>query len=164
MLRNHALSGSATHKQHHAPTMGPLSACWSGYTAEQQAEQLCSIRRPHPFQQKNSSAAASRCPPLRSSSLAFTGTTGVLTPRAPVGVAKQIPVPQLTWPGFKETLPGFKVVIAGAGIAGLTLALGLLKQGIRVQVLERDMTAVRGEGKLRGPIQVGNGTGTFLSS
>jgi len=64
-----------------------------------------------------------------------------------------MPVP-LTWPGFKETIPGFKVVIAGAGIAGLTLALGLLKQGIRVQVLERDLTAVRGEGKLRGPIQI----------
>jgi zeaxanthin epoxidase len=47
------------------------------------------------------------------------------------------------------------VVIAGAGISGLTLALGLLKKGVRVQVLERDLTAIRGEGKLRGPIQVG---------
>lgn len=42
----------------------------------------------------------------------------------------------------------------GAGIAGLTLALGLLRQGVRVEVLERDLTAVRGEGKVRGPIQV----------
>jgi hypothetical protein len=54
-----------------------------------------------------------------------------------------------------ELLPGFKVVIAGAGISGLTLALGLLRKGIRVTVLERDLTAIRGEGKLRGPIQVG---------
>lgn len=53
-----------------------------------------------------------------------------------------------------ETIPGFRVVVAGAGIAGLTLALALLRQGIRVMVLERDLTAVRGEGKLRGPIQV----------
>ena len=36
----------------------------------------------------------------------------------------------------------------------MTLALGLLRQGVRVTVLERDFTAVRGEGKLRGPIQV----------
>jgi pyruvate/2-oxoglutarate dehydrogenase complex dihydrolipoamide dehydrogenase (E3) component len=53
-----------------------------------------------------------------------------------------------------ERLPGFHVVIAGAGISGLTLALGLLKKGIKVTVLERDLTAIRGEGKLRGPIQV----------
>jgi len=45
---------------------------------------------------------------------------------------------------------------SGGGIAGLTLALGLLRQGVRVQVLERDFTAVKGEGKLRGPIQVGS--------
>lgn len=41
-----------------------------------------------------------------------------------------------------------------AGISGLTLALSLLRKGIKVQVLERDLTAIRGEGKIRGPIQV----------
>ena len=46
------------------------------------------------------------------------------------------------------------VVIAGGGIGGLVLAVGLLKQGISVKVLERDLTAIRGEGKYRGPIQV----------
>jgi hypothetical protein len=61
-------------------------------------------------------------------------------------------LPQLD--SFRELLPGFRVVIAGAGIAGLTLALALLKRGIRCTVLERDVTAVRGEGKIRGPIQV----------
>ena len=50
--------------------------------------------------------------------------------------------------------PPLKVVIAGAGIGGLVLAVGLLKRGFDVTVLERDMTAIRGEGKYRGPIQV----------
>ncbi len=47
-----------------------------------------------------------------------------------------------------------KVIIAGAGIGGLLLAVALLKQGFKVQVFERDLTAIRGEGKYRGPIQV----------
>ena len=47
-----------------------------------------------------------------------------------------------------------KVIIAGAGIGGLVLAVGLLKKGFPVQCLERDLTAIRGEGKYRGPIQV----------
>jgi len=37
---------------------------------------------------------------------------------------------------------------------GLVLAVGLLKKGFDVVVLERDLTAIRGEGKYRGPIQV----------
>ena len=48
-----------------------------------------------------------------------------------------------------------KVVIAGAGIGGLVLALALIKKGVQVEVYERDLTAIRGEGKYRGPIQVG---------
>eukprot|EP00195_Chlamydomonas_chlamydogama_P015241 CAMPEP_0202891454 /NCGR_PEP_ID=MMETSP1392-20130828/1504_1 /ASSEMBLY_ACC=CAM_ASM_000868 /TAXON_ID=225041 /ORGANISM="Chlamydomonas chlamydogama, Strain SAG 11-48b" /LENGTH=662 /DNA_ID=CAMNT_0049575203 /DNA_START=251 /DNA_END=2239 /DNA_ORIENTATION=- len=48
----------------------------------------------------------------------------------------------------------FKVIIAGAGIGGLVLAVALLRKGFDVQVLERDLTAIRGEGKYRGPIQV----------
>ena len=47
-----------------------------------------------------------------------------------------------------------RVLIAGAGIGGLVLAVALLKRGFRVQIFERDLTAVRGEGKYRGPIQV----------
>ena len=36
------------------------------------------------------------------------------------------------------------------------LAVALLKKGFDVQLFERDVTAIRGEGKYRGPIQVGN--------
>jgi ribulose 1,5-bisphosphate synthetase/thiazole synthase len=51
-----------------------------------------------------------------------------------------------------------KVLIAGAGIGGLVLGVSLLKKGIDVQLFERDMTAIRGEGKYRGPIQVSSPT------
>lgn len=47
-----------------------------------------------------------------------------------------------------------RVLIAGAGIGGLVLAVALIKKGFHVTVFERDMTAIRGEGKYRGPIQV----------
>lgn len=82
-------------------------------------------------------AGPSRCPlqPCRA----------VAAPEAPAPVAPVL--------GRKE--PPLKVVIAGAGIGGLVLAVGLLKRGFDVTVLERDMTAIRGEGKYRGPIQVG---------
>ena len=36
------------------------------------------------------------------------------------------------------------------------LAVALLKKGFEVQLFERDVTAIRGEGKYRGPIQVGS--------
>ena len=37
------------------------------------------------------------------------------------------------------------------------LAVGLLKRGFDVKVFEKNITAIRGEGKYRGPIQVGIG-------
>ena len=54
----------------------------------------------------------------------------------------------------KQNRNGPRVLIAGAGIGGLVLALALLKKGFDVQIFERDLTAIRGEGKYRGPIQV----------
>lgn len=54
----------------------------------------------------------------------------------------------------KETRKSPRIMIAGAGIGGLVLAVGLLKKGLDVQIFERDLTAIRGEGKYRGPIQV----------
>ena len=56
----------------------------------------------------------------------------------------------------KATRKTPKIMIAGAGIGGLVLAVGLLKKGLDVQIFERDLTAIRGEGKYRGPIQVGD--------
>ncbi len=55
-----------------------------------------------------------------------------------------------------NVLPNSKprILIAGAGIGGLVLAVGLLNKGFEVQMFERDLTAIRGEGKYRGPIQV----------
>jgi hypothetical protein len=90
-----------------------------------------------------------------------TRTTGVWTatpsavPLAPStlrcsAAVTESPVPIVA--GVTAEAP-LRVVIVGAGIGGLVLALGLLKKGFQVQILERDLTAIRGEGKYRGPIQ-----------
>ena len=68
--------------------------------------------------------------------------------KAPEVSQKDFPIPD------KANRSGPRVLIAGGGIGGLVLAVGLLKKGFDVQVLERDLTAIRGEGKYRGPIQV----------
>lgn len=47
-----------------------------------------------------------------------------------------------------------KILVAGGGIGGLVLALAAKKRGFEVLVFERDLSAIRGEGQYRGPIQV----------
>ncbi|KAL0464381.1 UNVERIFIED_CONTAM: Zeaxanthin epoxidase, chloroplastic [Sesamum latifolium] len=47
-----------------------------------------------------------------------------------------------------------KILIAGGGIAGLVFALAAKRSGFDVKVFEKDFTAVRGEGRQRGPIQL----------
>ncbi|KAK9678543.1 hypothetical protein RND81_11G218200 [Saponaria officinalis] len=47
-----------------------------------------------------------------------------------------------------------RVVVAGGGIGGLVLALAAKKKGFEVIVFEKDMSAIRGEGQYRGPIQI----------
>ncbi|KAL9175665.1 hypothetical protein ABFS82_02G126100 [Erythranthe guttata] len=53
--------------------------------------------------------------------------------------------------GKKKTL---KILIAGGGIGGLVFALAAKRSGFDVKVFEKDLTAVRGEGLERGPIQL----------
>ncbi|KAL3646286.1 Zeaxanthin epoxidase, chloroplastic [Castilleja foliolosa] len=47
-----------------------------------------------------------------------------------------------------------RVLVAGGGIGGLVFALAAKKKGFDVMVFERDLSAIRGEGQYRGPIQV----------
>ncbi|XP_050372405.1 zeaxanthin epoxidase, chloroplastic isoform X1 [Argentina anserina] len=47
-----------------------------------------------------------------------------------------------------------RVLVAGGGIGGLVFALAAKKKGFDVVVFERDLSAVRGEGQYRGPIQI----------
>lgn len=46
------------------------------------------------------------------------------------------------------------MLIAGGGIGGLVLALAAKHRGYEVKVFEKDLSAVRGEGRHRGPIQL----------
>ncbi|MCO5554398.1 hypothetical protein L7F22_007928 [Adiantum nelumboides] len=47
-----------------------------------------------------------------------------------------------------------RILVAGGGIGGLVFALAAKNKGIDVKVLERDLSAIRGEGQYRGPIQI----------
>ncbi|CAJ1929631.1 unnamed protein product [Sphenostylis stenocarpa] len=47
-----------------------------------------------------------------------------------------------------------RVLVAGGGIGGLVFALAAKRKGFDVVVFEKDMSAIRGEGKYRGPIQI----------
>ncbi|KAK7252833.1 hypothetical protein RIF29_37053 [Crotalaria pallida] len=47
-----------------------------------------------------------------------------------------------------------RVLVAGGGIGGLVFALAAKKKGFEVVVFERDLSAIRGEGQYRGPIQI----------
>ncbi|KAL8473206.1 hypothetical protein ACS0TY_029473 [Phlomoides rotata] len=47
-----------------------------------------------------------------------------------------------------------RILVAGGGIGGLVVALAAKKKGFDVVVFERDLSAIRGEGQYRGPIQI----------
>lgn len=55
---------------------------------------------------------------------------------------------------FKQPQKKLRILIAGGGIGGLVLALAAKKRGFQVIVFEKDLSAVRGEGQYRGPIQI----------
>nr|QED45764.1 zeaxanthin epoxidase [Petunia x hybrida] len=63
---------------------------------------------------------------------------------APVTLNSDLKVPQKK----------LKVLVAGGGIGGLVFALAAKKKGFDVMVFERDLSAIRGEGQYRGPIQI----------
>ncbi|RZC48439.1 hypothetical protein C5167_016865 [Papaver somniferum] len=56
--------------------------------------------------------------------------------------------------GIDQSKKKLKILIAGGGIGGLVLALAALRKGFSVLVFERDVSAIRGEGQYRGPIQI----------
>lgn len=47
-----------------------------------------------------------------------------------------------------------RVLVAGGGIGGLVFALAAKRRGFEVLVFEKDISAIRGEGQYRGPIQI----------
>jgi len=61
-----------------------------------------------------------------------------------------------TGDGLRRVPPEKKlrVLVAGGGIGGLVFALAAKKRGFDVMVFEKDLSAIRGEGQYRGPIQI----------
>ncbi|KOM27510.1 hypothetical protein LR48_Vigan432s001500 [Vigna angularis] len=57
-------------------------------------------------------------------------------------------------PSSEEEKRKLRVLVAGGGIGGLVLALAAKHKGYAVKVFEKDLSAVRGEGRHRGPIQI----------
>ena len=47
-----------------------------------------------------------------------------------------------------------RILVAGGGIGGLVFALAAKQKGFDVVVFEKDLSAIRGEGQYRGPIQI----------
>ncbi|XP_057970191.1 zeaxanthin epoxidase, chloroplastic [Malania oleifera] len=47
-----------------------------------------------------------------------------------------------------------RILVAGGGIGGLVFALAAKRKGFEVVVFEKDVSAIRGEGQYRGPIQI----------
>ncbi|OVA20869.1 Monooxygenase [Macleaya cordata] len=47
-----------------------------------------------------------------------------------------------------------RILIAGGGVGGLVLALAAKNRGFEVKVFEKDLSAIKGEGQHRGPIQL----------
>jgi len=61
---------------------------------------------------------------------------------------------RMVLPNLEEEKRKLRVLVAGGGIGGLVLALAAKHKGYEVKVFEKDLSAVRGEGRHRGPIQL----------
>ncbi|KAM0975723.1 hypothetical protein ACFX13_019004 [Malus domestica] len=57
-------------------------------------------------------------------------------------------------PAPTQQKKNLRILVAGGGIGGLVFALAAKKKGFDVVVFEKDLSAVRGEGQYRGPIQI----------
>ncbi|XP_008797271.2 zeaxanthin epoxidase, chloroplastic [Phoenix dactylifera] len=57
-------------------------------------------------------------------------------------------------PNTPASPPKLRILIAGGGIGGLVFALAAKRKGFDVLVFEKDVSAIRGEGQYRGPIQI----------
>lgn len=57
-------------------------------------------------------------------------------------------------PNTPGSSPKLRILIAGGGIGGLVFALAAKRKGFDVLVFEKDISAIRGEGQYRGPIQI----------
>ncbi|XP_075654104.1 zeaxanthin epoxidase, chloroplastic isoform X1 [Castanea sativa] len=64
--------------------------------------------------------------------------------------------PTVSPPTLSDVEPRKKIrlLVAGGGIGGLVFALAAKKKGFEVVVFEKDLSAIRGEGQYRGPIQI----------
>uniref|UniRef100_A0A2N9H858 Zeaxanthin epoxidase, chloroplastic n=1 Tax=Fagus sylvatica TaxID=28930 RepID=A0A2N9H858_FAGSY len=71
--------------------------------------------------------------------------------KAQVVEAPTVSPPPLTGAEPRKKL---RLLVAGGGIGGLVFALAAKKKGFDVVVFERDLSAIRGEGQYRGPIQI----------
>eukprot|EP00271_Cylindrocystis_brebissonii_P016079 TRINITY_DN39257_c0_g1_i1.p1 TRINITY_DN39257_c0_g1~~TRINITY_DN39257_c0_g1_i1.p1 ORF type:complete len:730 (+),score=130.62 TRINITY_DN39257_c0_g1_i1:134-2191(+) len=95
--------------------------------------------------------------PHRRGRLQISGVTGVATREpSPPKVAEKEKLGSSTSQG-NDSETGkrpLRVLVAGGGIGGLVFALAAKKRGLDVTVFERDLTAIRGEGQYRGPIQI----------
>ncbi|XP_041004040.1 zeaxanthin epoxidase, chloroplastic [Juglans microcarpa x Juglans regia] len=70
--------------------------------------------------------------------------------------AKVAEAPTVSPPIQRDGKPRKKlrILVAGGGIGGLVFALAAKRKGFEVVVFEKDLSAIRGEGQYRGPIQV----------
>lgn len=134
---------SSSSLQHLAQTYG--AAATQRRSLDVQASRLSLDLLSRPLSYAHSTAATSR----RQAVPVLASTGALATPSTtPSSQAQEHHIPD------KQSQKGPRILIAGAGIGGLVLAVALLKKGFDVKIFERDVTAIRGEGKYRGPIQV----------
>jgi len=69
-------------------------------------------------------------------------------------VAESSPAAKSSPDGDGSSGKKLRVLVAGGGIGGLVFALAAKRKGFDVVVFEKDLSAVRGEGQYRGPIQI----------